>query len=255
MHFHSLSGVTAGTSVLGAGIILALFFLWYKKYYGMLPWQNWSRNAPRIESFLQKQGTSHPKRYSYQDVRRMTKSFAHKLGQGGYGAVYRGNLADGREIAVKTLKDTEGDGEDFMNEVASISRTSHVNIVTLLGFCLQGRKRALIYEYMPNGSLERYTFGSMSAEGDNSLCWDKLFEIVIGIARGLEYLHNGCNTCIVHFDNKSQNILLDQNFCPKISDFGFAKLCQQKQSKISMVGMRGTIGYIAPKYLTEAMEQ
>jgi len=133
----------------------------------------------------------------------MTKSFAHKLGQGGYGAVYRGNLADGREIAVKTLKDTEGDGEDFMNEVASISRTSHVKIVTLLGFCLQGRKRALIYEYMPNGSLERYTFGSnKSAERDNSLCWDKLFEIVIGIARGLEYLHNGCNTRIVHFDIK-----------------------------------------------------
>ena len=247
-YFCSLTGVVAGTSGLfGAGIILVLFLLWYKKYYGMLPWQNWSRNAPRIESFLQKQGTSHPKRYSYQDVRRMTKSFAHKLGQGGYGAVYRGNLADGREIAVKTLKDTEGDGEDFMNEVASISRTSHVNIVTLLGFCLQGRKRALIYEYMPNGSLERYTFGSMSAEGGNSLCWDKLFEIVIGIARGLEYLHNGCNTRIVHFDIKPQNILLDQNFCPKISDFGLAKLCQQKQSKISMVGMRGTIGYIAPE--------
>ncbi|CAD6252187.1 unnamed protein product [Miscanthus lutarioriparius] len=210
MHFHSSTGVIAGTSVSGAGVILALFFLWYKKYYGMLPRQNWSRNAPRIESFLQKQGTSHPKRYSYQDVRRMTKSFAHKLGQGGYGAVYRGNLADGR-------------------------------------FCLQGRKRALIYEYMPNGLLERYTFGSMSAEGDNSLCWDKPFEIVIRIGRGLEYLHNGCNTRIVHFDIKPQNILLDQNFCPKISDFGLAKLCQQKQSKISMVGMRGTIGYIAPE--------
>ena len=253
MHFHSLTGVIAGTSVFGAGIILALFFLWYKKYYGMLPWQNWSRNAPRIESFLQKQGTSHPKRYSYQDVRRMTKSFAHKLGQGGYGAVYRGNLADGREIAVKTLKDTEGDGEDFMNEVASISRTSHVNIVTLLGFCLQGRKRALIYEYMPNGSLERYTFGSnKSAERDNSLCWDKLFEIVIGIARGLEYLHNGCNTCIVHFDNKSQNILLDQNFCPKISDFGLAKYQPGDHTHVStrIMGTFGSVLLSLPFYST-----
>jgi serine/threonine protein kinase len=221
--------------------------LWYKKYYGMLPWQRGSRNAPRIESFLQKQGTSHPKRYSYSEVKRMTKSFAHKLGQGGYGAVYRGNLLDGREIAAKMLKDTEGDGEEFMNEVASISRTSHVNIVTLLGYCLQRPKRALLYEYMPNGSLERYTFGSNSTEGEDTLSWDKLFDIVIGIARGLEYLHTGCNTRIVHFDIKPQNILLDQDYCPKISDFGLSKLCRQKESKISIAGARGTIGYIAPE--------
>ncbi|OEL22005.1 Protein SUPPRESSOR OF NPR1-1 CONSTITUTIVE 4 [Dichanthelium oligosanthes] len=168
------------------------------------------------------------------------------LGQGGYGAVFRGSLPDGREIAVKMLKDTEGDGEEFMNEVASISRTSHVNIVTLLGFCLQGSKRALIYEYMPNGSLERYAFGNNSAE-DQNLRWDKLFDIVVGIARGLDYLYNGCNIPIVHFDIKPQNILLDQSFCPKISDFGLAKLCRQKQSKISIVGARGTIGYIAPE--------
>ncbi|KAJ1284897.1 hypothetical protein BS78_03G240300 [Paspalum vaginatum] len=232
---------------LGVCIILLVLFLWYKKCFGMMPWKRGSKDAPRIESFLQKQGASHPKRYTYQEVRRMTKSFAHNLGQGGYGAVYRGNLADGLEIAVKMLKDTEGDGEDFMNEVASISRTSHVNIVSLLGFCLQGSKRALIYEYMPNGSLDEYTFASNSAEGDNTLSWDKLFDIVIGIARGLEYLHNGCNTHIVHFDIKPQNILLDKNFCPKISDFGLAKLCRQKESKISIAGARGTIGYIAPE--------
>ncbi|KAL6623654.1 hypothetical protein ACP70R_033533 [Stipagrostis hirtigluma subsp. patula] len=240
--------IVAGTSALfRACIILLTFFLWYKTHYGMMPWQRGSMNASRIESFLQKQGTSHPKRYTYSEVRRMTKSFAHKLGQGGFGAVYRGNLPDGREIAVKMLKDTKGDGEDFMNEVASISRTSHVNVVTLLGFCLQGSKRALIYEYMPNGTLERFTFSNNSAEGDQTLCWDKLFEIVIGIARGLEYLHSGCNTRIVHFDIKPQNILLDQDFCPKISDFGLAKLCKKKESKISIVGARGTIGYIAPE--------
>ncbi|KAL6638467.1 hypothetical protein ACP70R_023962 [Stipagrostis hirtigluma subsp. patula] len=239
--------IVAGTSALfGACIILLMFSLWYKTRYGMMPWQRRS-NASMIESFLQKQGTSHPKRYTYSEVRRMTKCFAHKLGQGGFGAVYKGNLPDGRQIAIKMLKDTEGDGEDFMNEVASISRTSHVNIVTLLGFCLQGSKRALIYEYMPNGTLERFTFGDNSAEGDQTLSWDKLFEIIIGIARGLEYLHSGCNTRIVHFDIKPQNILLDQHFCPKISDFGLAKLCRQKESKISNVGARGTIGYIAPE--------
>ncbi|TVT99388.1 hypothetical protein EJB05_55276, partial [Eragrostis curvula] len=239
--------IAGASSIAGVCIILFTFFLWYKKNYGKMPWQGGSRNAPRIESFLQKQGTSHPKRYTYSQVRRMTKSFAHKLGQGGYGAVYRGNLPDGREIAVKILKDTEGDGEEFMNEVGSISRTSHVNVVTLLGFCLQGSKRALIYEYMPNGSLEKYSFGSNSAEGGNSLTWEKLFDIVIGIARGLEYLHTGCNTRIVHFDIKPQNILLDQDLCPKISDFGLAKLCRQKESKISIAGARGTIGYIAPE--------
>ncbi|PUZ55248.1 hypothetical protein GQ55_5G197100 [Panicum hallii var. hallii] len=239
--------MASASSVLGLSIILISLFLWYKKYYGMLPWKRGSRNAPRIESFLKKQGTSHPKRYSYSEVKRMTKSFAHKLGQGGYGAVYRGNLPDGREIAVKMLKDTEGDGEEFMNEVASISRTSHVNIVTLLGYCLQGPKRALLYEYMPNGSLERHTFGSNSTEGEDTLSWDKLFDIVIGIARGLEYLHTACNTRIVHFDIKPQNILLDQDYCPKISDFGLSKLCRQKESKISIAGARGTIGYIAPE--------
>uniref|UniRef100_A0ACD5VKE6 Uncharacterized protein n=1 Tax=Avena sativa TaxID=4498 RepID=A0ACD5VKE6_AVESA len=177
----------------------------------------------------------------------MTNSFAHKLGQGGFGAVYRGKLPDGREIAVKMLKDTQGDGEEFMNEVASISRTSHVNVVTLLGFCLQGSKRALVYEYMTNGSLERYTFGNSSAQDPNALCWERLFDIVLGIARGLEYLHRGCNTRIIHFDIKPQNILLDGDFCPKISDFGLAKLCKQKDSKISIGGARGTVGYIAPE--------
>ncbi|KAL6638385.1 hypothetical protein ACP70R_023880 [Stipagrostis hirtigluma subsp. patula] len=240
--------IVAGTSALfGACMILLTFFVWYKTHYGMMPWQRRSMNAPRIESFLQKQGTSHPKRYTYSEVKRMTKSFAHKLGQGGFGTVYRGNLTDGCEIAVKMLKDTEDDGQDFMNEVASISQTSHVNVVTLLGFCLQGSKRALIYEYMPNGTLEKFTFGNNSTDGDQTLSWDKLFEIVIGIARGLKYLHSGCNTRIVHFDIKPQNILLDQDFRPKISDFGLAKLCRKRESKISIVGARGTIGYIAPE--------
>ena len=176
----------------------------------------------------------------------MTKSFAVKLGQGGFGAVYRGNLHDGRQVAVKMLKDTKGDGEEFMNEVASISRTSHINVVTLLGFCLQGSKRPLIYEYMLNGSLERYAFNGNMNSG-NLLSWEKLFDIAIGTARGLEYLHRGCNTQIVHFDIKPHNILLYQDFCPKISDFGLAKLCLNKESVISIVGARGTIGYIAPE--------
>ncbi|XP_072149766.1 LEAF RUST 10 DISEASE-RESISTANCEUS RECEPTOR-LIKE PROTEIN KINASE-like 2.1 isoform X3 [Setaria viridis] len=236
-------GIVASTScLLFLSLLILAFFLTCK--YGSLPFK--SKNKPRIESFLQKNGNLHPKRYNYADVKSMTKSFAVKLGQGGFGAVYKGNLSDGGQVAVKMLKDVKGDGEEFMNEVASISRTSHVNVVTLLGFCLQGSKRALIYEYMPNGSLERYTFGT-NINSENILSWEKLFEIAIGIARGLEYLHRGCNTRIVHFDIKPHNILLDQDFCPKISDFGLAKLCLNKESAISIVGARGTIGYIAPE--------
>ncbi|XP_066312375.1 LEAF RUST 10 DISEASE-RESISTANCEUS RECEPTOR-LIKE PROTEIN KINASE-like 2.1 isoform X1 [Miscanthus floridulus] len=233
-------GIVAGTLFLCLGILI--FFSARK--YAWLPLK--SKDEPRIESFLQKNRNIHPKRYTYANVKRMTKSFDVKLGQGGFGAVYRGNLHDGRQVAVKMLKDTKGDGEEFMNEVASISRTSHINVVTLLGFCLQGSKRALIYEYMPNGSLERYAF-NRNMNSENLLSWEKLFDIAIGTARGLEYLHRGCNTRIVHFDIKPHNILLDQDFCPKISDFGLAKLCLNKESAISIAGARGTIGYIAPE--------
>jgi serine/threonine protein kinase len=148
----------------------------------------------------------------------MTKSFAEKLGQGGFGTVYKENLSSGRLIAVKLLNSSKDDGQELMNEVASIMRTSHVNVVTLLGYCLEGSKRALIYEYMPNGSLERFASGQ-NCEGKNLISWETLFDITVGIARGLEYLHRGCNTRIVHFDIKPHNILLDQDFCPKISDW------------------------------------
>ncbi|KAM0857124.1 hypothetical protein ACQ4PT_048663 [Festuca glaucescens] len=232
----------AGISSIMLCLLLFAFWLGYKKY----GHKNKSKETARIESFLQKNGTIHPKRYTYAQVKRMTTSFAEKLGQGGFGAVYRGSFSDGRQIAVKMLKDYKTDGEDFINEVASISRTSHVNVVTLIGFCLEGSKRALIYDYMRNGSLEKYAFKDNS-QGGNTLGWEKLFDIAVGIARGLEYLHRGCNTRIVHFDIKPHNILLDQDFCPKISDFGLAKLCLNKESAISIGGARGTIGYIAPE--------
>ncbi|CAO2171078.1 unnamed protein product [Urochloa humidicola] len=219
-------------------LVFLAFFLACKC--GFLPSK--SKNGPRIESFLQNNGDLYPKRYTHADLKRMTRSFSVKLGQGGFGAVYRGNLSNGCQVAVKMMKDSKGDGEEFMNEVSSISRTSHVNVVTLLGYCLQGSKRALIYEYMPNGSLERYGF---NMNNENMLSWEKLFDIAIGIARGLEYLHRGCNTRIVHFDIKPHNILLDQDFYPKISDFGLSKLCLNKESAISITGCRGTIGYIA----------
>ncbi|XP_043710069.1 LEAF RUST 10 DISEASE-RESISTANCE LOCUS RECEPTOR-LIKE PROTEIN KINASE-like 2.4 [Telopea speciosissima] len=165
----------------------------------------------------------------------MTNSFKEKLGQGGFDGVFKGKLPDGRLVAVKVLNDFKGNnGEDFINEVESISKTSHVHIVTFLGFCFDGSKRALIYN-------------KKSIETCPHLGWDRLHQIAVGIARGLEYLHCGCNTRILHFDIKPHNILLNEDFCPKISDFGLAKLCPKNDSIISMSNTRGTIGYIAPE--------
>ncbi|KAK2967853.1 hypothetical protein RJ640_017231 [Escallonia rubra] len=202
-------------------------------------------NYHNVENFLSSYGTLAPKRYSYSDLKKITNSFLVKLGQGGYGCVYKGKLPNGSLVAVKVLNESKG-GEELINEVASISRTSHVNVVTLLGFCFEGHKKALIYEFMPHGSLEKFIYKESSL-ADHQLGWERLSQIAIGIARGLEYLHRGCNTRILHLDIKPHNILLDEDFCPKISDFGLAKLCLRKESLVSMLNARGTVGYIAPE--------
>ena len=204
------------------------------------------KNDLDIEAFLKDRGTLAQKRYKFSEVKKMTNSFKVKLGEGGFGAVYKGELLSGCPVAVKILNSSKGNGEGFINEVSSISRTAHVNVVTLFGFCLEGSKKALIYEFMHNGSLDKFIYNK-GLEATASLSWDNLWQISLGIARGLEYLHRGCNTRILHFDIKPHNILLDENFCPKISDFGLAKLCPRKESIISMSYARGTVGYVAPE--------
>ena len=205
------------------------------------------KNDENVNAFIMNYGSLAPKQYSYSEIKKMTNSFINKLGQGGYGGVYKGKLPDGKLVAVKVLSESKGNGEDFINEVASISRTSHVNIVTLLGFCYEKTKRALIYEFMPNGSLDKFIYLRESSTTNCRLEWKTLYQIAVDIAQGLEYLHRGCGTRILHFDIKPQNILLDEDFIPKISDFGLAKLCQRKDSIVSMLGMRGTVGFIAPE--------
>ena len=208
-------------------------------------WRKKTKNYQNIEAFIRNYGSLAPKRYSYSQIKQMTNSFKVKLGQGGYGGVYKGRLHDGRDVAVKVLNESKGNGEEFINEVASISRTSHVNVVSLFGYCFQGRKRALIYEFVPNGSLEKFIY--QKNPNYKQLKWEKLYQIAVGIARGLEYLHRGCSTRILHFDIKPHNILLDKDFNPKISDFGLAKIFPGRESIIPMTGARGTIGYIAPE--------
>ncbi|KAJ9562086.1 hypothetical protein OSB04_007246 [Centaurea solstitialis] len=223
------------------------------EFFVIICWRRRLRGAQKVtndqlEMFIRDHGTLAPKRYKYSEIKKVTNSFQEELGRGGYGIVYKGLLPDGQLVAVKVLAGSLGDGEDFINEVASISRTSHVNIVTLLGFCIEGKRRALIYEFMPNGSLDKFLRGD-----DSRLDWNTLFLIAKGIARGLEYLHRGCNTRIVHFDIKPHNILLDTEFVPKISDFGLAKLCKWKESIVSVMGARGTAGYMAPEVFLKSL--
>ncbi|XP_077244658.1 LEAF RUST 10 DISEASE-RESISTANCE LOCUS RECEPTOR-LIKE PROTEIN KINASE-like 2.1 isoform X2 [Tasmannia lanceolata] len=236
-------GVTVG---IGSFLLVCLLFclLFHKKGRDNVRKKRKS-NAHNVEAFLQNYGSLTPQRYSYSDIKKMTSSFIDKLGQGGFGAVFKGKLRDGRLVAVKILSESKG-GEEFINEVASIGKTYHVNIVSLLGFCAEGSKRALVYEFMPNGSLEKFIYAEKSRETD-TLGWETLYQIAVGIAKGLEYLHRGCSTRILHFDIKPHNILLDHDFCPKISDFGLAKLCPNKESIISTLDARGTVGYIAPE--------
>jgi serine/threonine protein kinase len=129
--------------------------------------------------------------------------------------------------------------------MGTMARIHHVNVVRLIGFCADGFRRALVYEYLPNDSLQKFI---SSANARNVfLGWERLHHIALGVAKGIEYLHQGCDQTILHFDIKPHNILLDNDFNPKIADFGLAKLCSKYKSAISMTTARGTVGYIAPE--------
>ncbi|KZV30330.1 putative receptor-like protein kinase [Dorcoceras hygrometricum] len=151
--------------------------LWFHKAY--------MKKEKDIELFLKNHENFAPKRYKYFELKRITNSFKDKLGKGGYGTVYRGVLHDGRLVAVKILDETKDNVDEFMNEVMSISKTSHVNIVTLPGFCFERSKRALIYEFMPNGSFDKFVSDIVSSSEDR-LGRETFFEIAVDIARGLQ---------------------------------------------------------------------
>ncbi|RZB57963.1 Rust resistance kinase Lr10 isoform A [Glycine soja] len=178
------------------------------------------------------------------EVKKMAGGFKDKLGEGGYGSVFKGKLRSGSCVAIKMLGKSEGNGQDFISEVATIGRTYHQNIVQLIGFCVHGSKRALVYEFMPNGSLDKFLF---SKDESIHLSYDRIYNISIGVARGIAYLHYGCEMQILHFDIKPHNILLDENFTPKVSDFGLAKLYPIDNSIVPRTAARGTIGYMAPE--------
>jgi len=196
-----------------------------------------------IENYLEHANLM-PIRYSYKEIKKMTGGFKDKLGEGGYGSVFKGKLSSRSYVAIKMLDKSKGIGQDFFNEVATIGKIYHQNIVKLVGFCVEGSKRALVYEFMSNGSLDKIIF---SKDGNIHLSYDEIYNISIGIAQGIAYLHHGCEMKILHFDIKPHNILVDGKLTPKVSDFGLAKLYPVDKSIVTMTGVRGTIGYMAPE--------
>ncbi|XP_044984772.1 rust resistance kinase Lr10-like [Hordeum vulgare subsp. vulgare] len=232
----------AGVCRLVVAPLVVLFFLAHKYWKTRI-------TIDAVEKFLQMQQMIGPTRYAYTDIVAVTSHFRDKLGQGGYGSVYKGILLPGDvHVAIKMLDGKSCcDGEDFISEVSTIGRIHHVNVVRLVGFCSEEMRRALVYEYMPHGSLDKYIFSV-----EKSFSWDKLSEIALGIARGINYLHQGCDMQILHFDIKPHNILLDTNFVPKVADFGLAKLYPRDNSFVPLSALRGTIGYIAPEMISRS---
>ncbi|CAD6339416.1 unnamed protein product [Miscanthus lutarioriparius] len=184
-----------------------------------------------------------PTRYTYY----ATNNFSDKLGQGGFGSVYLGTLLDGSRIAVKKVEGIGQGKKEFRSEVTIIGSIHHIHLVKLRGFCAEGAHRLLAYEYMAKGSLDRWIF--QRNEDSSLLDWETRFNIALGTAKGLAYLHQDCESKIIHCDIKPENVLLDDNFLAKVSDFGLAKLMTREQSHV-FTTLRGTRGYLAPEWIT-----
>ncbi|KAK9227241.1 hypothetical protein WN943_012290 [Citrus x changshan-huyou] len=185
-------------------------------------------------------------------IRDATNNFStdKKLGQGGFGAVYKGRLSHGQEIAVKRLSKNSVQGElEFKNEVLLVARLQHRNLVRLLGFSFEGTERLLIYEFVPNSSVDKFIFDN-DAIKRVQLDWETRYKIIGGIARGILYLHEDSRLRIIHRDLKASNILLDADMIPKISDFGMVRLFEMDQSQGDTSRIVGTFGYMAPEYVT-----
>ncbi|CAL5333609.1 unnamed protein product [Camellia sinensis] len=191
--------------------------------------------------------------YSLNELEMATRGFAveNVIGEGGYGIVYKGVLQDGSVVAVKNLLNNKGQAEkEFKVEVEAIGKVKHKHLVGLLGYCAEGAKRLLIYEYVDNGNLEQWLHGDVGPV--SPLTWDIRIQIAVGTAKGLAYLHEGLEPKVVHRDVKSSNILLDRKWNPKVSDFGLAKLLGAEKSYVTTRVM-GTFGYVSPEYASTGM--
>lgn len=245
------------STLFAAELLSGVFFFWtfLKKY---IKYRDMARTFG-----LEVMPSGGPKRFSYAELKAATKGFTNPVGKGGFGVVYRGELSDGRVVAVKCLKNITGGDADFWAEVTIIARMHHLNLVRLWGFCAEKGSRILVYEYVPNGSLDEFLFQTVevveSSEMEEEtveivgskkkpiLDWNIRYRIALGVARAIAYLHEECLEWVLHCDIKPENILLGDDFCPKVSDFGLAKL-KKKEDMMSVSRMRGTPGYMAPEW-------
>ncbi|KAJ7953491.1 putative Kinase [Quillaja saponaria] len=237
-------GLSVSGGVLIAGAIIAYVILWR--------WKIKKREAAEMENLTSinddlERGVG-PKRFSYRDLVLATNNFSseRKLGQGGFGAVYRGYLVDvDMAVAVKKISRGSRQGKkEYITEVKIISRLRHRNLVQLIGWCHDRGEFHLVYEYMPNGSLDYHLFGNRTP-----LSWALRHRISLGLASALLYLHEEWEQCVVHRDIKSSNIMLDSSFNVKLGDFGLARLMDHELGP-QTTGLAGTLGYLAPEYVT-----
>ncbi|CAH8277092.1 unnamed protein product [Arabidopsis lyrata] len=237
----------------GFFLLIALGLLWWRRCAVMRYSSIREKQVTRPGSFGSGDlGSFHipglPQKFEYEELEQATENFKLQIGSGGFGSVYKGTLPDETLIAVKKITNHGLHGrQEFCTEIAIIGNIRHTNLVKLRGFCARGRQLLLVYEYMNHGSLEKTLF---SGNGP-VLEWQERFDIALGTARGLAYLHSGCDQKIIHCDVKPENILLHDHFQPKISDFGLSKLLNQEESSL-FTTMRGTRGYLAPEWITNA---
>ncbi|KAJ0256096.1 Serine-threonine/tyrosine-protein kinase [Hirschfeldia incana] len=253
------------TLIVGVGVLLLMimFCLWKRKQKRAKTIATSIVNRQKSQNFLvngmiQSSKGKLPKENKTEELElplieleavvKATENFSNcnKLGQGGFGIVYKGRLLDGQEIAVKRLSKTSVQGTDeFMNEVRLVARLQHINLVRILGCCIDADEKMLIYEYLENSSLDSYLFGKKRS---SNLNWKDRFDITNGVARGLLYLHQDSRFRIIHRDMKVSNILLDKNMIPKISDFGMARIFEREETEANTSKVVGTYGYMSPEY-------
>ncbi|GLT31706.1 hypothetical protein SLA2020_064240 [Shorea laevis] len=236
-------GVTLG-STLGASFIVLLIIC-------ILSFLESKKDAKDVEEDYLGHISGAPSRFSYEELKVATNNFSNKLGEGGFGCVFQGTLPGGAQIAVKCLDGFGPVRKSFIAEVETIGSIHHFNLVRLVGFCAEKSRMLLVYEYMCNGSLDQWIFYRDKAL---VLGWQCRRKIILDIAKGLAYLHEECRQKIIHLDIKPQNILLDENFNARVSDFGLSKLVGREQSQI-VTTMRGTPGYMAPEWLNSVITE
>lgn len=229
---------------------LAVFFLVELCFIASGWWFMSTQQSARSEIWAAEEGyrvlTDHFRSFTHKELRRATKNFKEKLGHGRHGSVYKGTLHDSRVVAVKKLNDVKQGEDEFEAEVSVIGKIYHMNLVRVMGVCSEGKHRLLVFEYVENDSLAMSLFGDKGP-----IQWHQRYKVAAGVAKGLAYLHHGCMDWIIHCDLKPENIFLDLDFEPKISDFGFAKLLQRGQAdSSSMSKVRGTRGYMAPEWVS-----